>query len=123
MSGIQVTDPENPGNNQFSVDKVATDASLYHLLLGRLVMEKIEVSNVMFDQKRAAPGKVNESTTQQEPEVFDPSRKSCKKSESGSQRKTPTKPQLSPSRCHKNTSIISRHMLLCPLRPECWPKK
>ncbi|MHC4284477.1 MAG: hypothetical protein ACYSWZ_16115 [Planctomycetota bacterium] len=56
-SGIQVTDPENPGNNQFSVDKVATDASLYHLL---------------FDQKRAAPGKVNESTTQQEPEVFDP---------------------------------------------------
>lgn len=71
-SGIQVTDLENPSNNQFSVDKVATDASLYHLLLGRLVMEQIEVSNVIFDQKRAAPGKVSESTTKQEPDVFDP---------------------------------------------------
>jgi len=71
-SGIQVTDPENPSNNQFSVDKVAADASLYNLLLGRLVMEQVEVSNVKFDQKRGTPGKVNESTNKQEPDIFDP---------------------------------------------------
>ena len=71
-SGIEVTDPENPNNNQLSVDKVATDASLYNLLLGRVVMDKVEVSNVKFDQKRAAPGKVNDTTTKQEPAVFDP---------------------------------------------------
>ena len=70
-SGIQVTDPENPANNQFSVGKVASDASLYNLLLGRLVMDKVEVSNVKFDQKRSTPGKVLESP-EKEPEEFDP---------------------------------------------------
>ena len=70
-SGIQVTDPENPGNNQFSVDKVAADTSVYNLLVGKLVMEQVEVSNVKFDQKRATPGKVLESTDDK-PATFDP---------------------------------------------------
>jgi len=72
VSGIEVTDPENPNNNQLSVDKVAADASLYKLLVGRLVMEQVEVSNVKFNQKRSTPGKVGETTTEQEPAVFDP---------------------------------------------------
>ncbi|MHC4640273.1 MAG: DUF2062 domain-containing protein [Planctomycetota bacterium] len=70
-SGIQVTDPENPGNNQFSVDKVTANTSVYNLLVGKLVMEQVEVSNVKFDQKRSAPGKVLESTDD-EPATFDP---------------------------------------------------
>jgi len=69
-SGIQVTDPQNPNNNQFSVDKVAADASIYSLLVGRLVMEQVEVSNVKFDQKRATPGKV--LSTDDKPAPFDP---------------------------------------------------
>ncbi|MBW8039664.1 MAG: hypothetical protein FVQ85_06650 [Planctomycetes bacterium] len=72
VSGIDVTDPENPNNNQLTIDKVAADASVYNLLLGRVVMEKVEVSNVKFNQKRSAPGKVDETTTKQEPAVFDP---------------------------------------------------
>jgi len=70
ISGIEVTDPENPNNNQLSVDKVVADAGLYHLLLGKLVMEKVEVSNVKFDQKRQTPGKV--LSTDDKSATFDP---------------------------------------------------
>ena len=71
-SGIQVTDPEKPINNQLSVDKVASDVSLYNLLLGKLVMEQVEVSDVKFNQKRSTPGEVVEPDVQQKPPVFDP---------------------------------------------------
>lgn len=72
VSGINVTDPENPNNNQLTIDKVATDASVYNLLLGRVVMEEVNVSNVKFNQKRTAPGKVDKTTAKQKPAVFDP---------------------------------------------------
>ena len=71
VSGIEITDPENPNNNQLSVDKVTADASVYNLLIGKLVMDQIQVSNVKFDQKRAAPGKVLEPTDDK-PATFDP---------------------------------------------------
>jgi len=71
-TGMQVTDPENPQNNQVSVQKVAADASVYNLLVGRLVMENVEISDVKFNQKRAAPGKLVETETEREPAVFDP---------------------------------------------------
>jgi len=70
VSGIQVTDAANPQNNQVSIGKVAADASLYNLLLGKVVMENVEVSDVRFDQKRATPGKVVEA--EEKPPVFDP---------------------------------------------------
>jgi uncharacterized protein (TIGR03546 family) len=70
--GMQVTDPENPQNNQVSVEKVAADASVYNLLVGRLVMENVEISDVKFNQKRATPGKLVETKTEQEPPVYDP---------------------------------------------------
>ncbi len=72
ISGIQVTDAENPQNNQVSVDKISADSSMYDLLLGRLVMENVEVSNVRFDQKRATPGKIVEKEIEEKPSVFDP---------------------------------------------------
>jgi uncharacterized protein (TIGR03546 family) len=71
-SGIEVTDPENPGNNQLSIENVAADASLYNMLLGRVVMEQVVVSNVKFDQKRQTPGSVAEPATKKGPAVFDP---------------------------------------------------
>jgi len=70
--GIQVTDPENPQNNQVSIGKVAADASLYNLSLGKLVMEQVEVSNVKFNQKRSTPGSIAEPDAQEKPAVFDP---------------------------------------------------
>jgi hypothetical protein len=70
-SGIQVTDPQKPQNNQLSVEKVAADASLYNLLLGKLVMEQVELSNIKFDQQRSTPGTIPESDAQEKTPVFD----------------------------------------------------
>lgn len=70
VSGIQVTDAQKPQNNQVSIEKIAADASLYNLLLGTVVMENVEISEVKFNQERATPGKVAEA--EQKPSVFDP---------------------------------------------------
>ncbi|MHC4116097.1 MAG: hypothetical protein ACYSWO_01185 [Planctomycetota bacterium] len=72
VAGIQVTDANKPENNQVAIDKIAADASVYDLLLGRLVMENVEVSNVRFDQKRATPGEVVKAQVEEEPAAFDP---------------------------------------------------
>ena len=71
VSGIQVTDANNPGNNQIAVENISADASVYNLMLGKVVLEKVRLSDVQFDQKRQTPGKVIE-TKAEEPEVFDP---------------------------------------------------
>lgn len=70
--GIQVTDANKPENNQVAIDKIAADASIYNLLLGRLIMENVEISNVRFDQKRASPGEVVQADVEDEPAAFDP---------------------------------------------------
>ena len=71
VSGIQVTDANNPGNNQIAVENISADASVYNLMLGKVVLDKVRLSDVQFDQKRQTPGKVIE-TKAEEPEVFDP---------------------------------------------------
>jgi uncharacterized protein (TIGR03546 family) len=71
ISGIQVTDAANPGNNQIAIDKISADASVYDLTLGKVILDKVLLSNVQFDQKRQTPGKVTEVKTGG-PEVFDP---------------------------------------------------
>jgi hypothetical protein len=71
VSGIQVTDANNPENNQVAVERIAANASVYNLLLGRVVLDKVQVSNVQFDQKRQTPGTVIKKEAE-EPEVFDP---------------------------------------------------
>ena len=72
VSGIQVTNSEKPRNNQVSIEKITTDASVYNLLTGKLVMDNVEVSNVKFNQKRDTPGKVVEARSEGKPSVFDP---------------------------------------------------
>ncbi len=71
VSGIQVTDAENPANNQIAVENISADASVYGLMLGKVVLDEVRLSDVQFDQKRQSPGNVIE-TKAQEPEVFDP---------------------------------------------------
>jgi uncharacterized membrane protein len=70
-SGIQVTDPENPANNQVAIEQLSADASIYDLLLGKVVMDQVTVSNVRFDQQRSTPGKVIEREVKEEP-AFEP---------------------------------------------------
>lgn len=71
-SGIQVTDPENPVNNQVAIEEISADASVYDLLLGKVIMEELKISNVQFNQKRSTPGKVVEPDVEEEPEIFEP---------------------------------------------------
>jgi len=69
-SGIQVTDADNPQNNQIAVEKISADASVYDLLLGKVVVDKVLISDVQFNQKRQTPGEVTKPKA--EPRVFDP---------------------------------------------------
>ncbi|MCF6159045.1 MAG: hypothetical protein E3K32_10865 [wastewater metagenome] len=70
-SDLQVTDPKQPDRNQLAAEKIEAQASVYGLLLGRLVMENVEVSAVKFDQPRQSPGMVMETPTKEEV-PFDP---------------------------------------------------
>ena len=70
ISGVQLTDPKNPMQNHTVVGKIEADASTYDLLLGKLVLDKVEISEVKFDQLRAAAGRVIEAVMEEKP--FDP---------------------------------------------------
>ena len=71
VSDIQVTDANNPEKNQLAVENVSADASVYDLLLGKIVLDEAKLSNIQFDQKRQTPGEVVE-TQPKEPQTFDP---------------------------------------------------
>jgi len=71
VSGVQVTDAENPANNQIAVEKISANASVYDLLVGRVVLDEVVLSDVQFNQKRQTPGKVVEREPEG-PAVFDP---------------------------------------------------
>jgi uncharacterized protein (TIGR03546 family) len=71
VSGIQVTDANNPQRNQVAVENVSADASVYDLLLGKVVLDEVKLSDIQFDQKRQTPGNVIE-TKAKEPQAFDP---------------------------------------------------
>jgi uncharacterized protein (TIGR03546 family) len=71
VSGVQLTDPKNPQQNQVSVGKMAAKASVYDLLLGKVVVDKMELSEVRFNQARTTPGTVLPQTAQEK--TFDPS--------------------------------------------------
>jgi uncharacterized protein (TIGR03546 family) len=58
VAGVQLTDPKNPQQNQLSVEKAEAKADMYELLLGKLVLDKVELSQVRFNQARQTPGVV-----------------------------------------------------------------
>lgn len=65
-TGVQVTDPSHPQRNRVSFDEFQAQASLYDLLLGKVVMDNLEISALKFDQPRAQPGTVVTEVEQQE---------------------------------------------------------
>ena len=58
VAGVQLTDPKNPQQNQLAIGKMEAKASIYDLLLGKLVVDKMELSEVRFNQARQTPGTV-----------------------------------------------------------------
>ncbi|MEN6575733.1 MAG: hypothetical protein ABFD90_05265 [Phycisphaerales bacterium] len=72
VTGIQLTDPQNAMQNHTVVGKIEADASVYDLLLGKLVLNKVQVSEVNFDQARQVAGRILEAVTAKAEEPFDP---------------------------------------------------
>ncbi|MCU0917414.1 MAG: hypothetical protein MUC88_23040 [Planctomycetes bacterium] len=70
VSGVQLTDPKNPMQNQLAIEKMEANADLYQLSVGKLVIEKAELTQVRFNQLRQTPGKVLEQVVEEKP--FDP---------------------------------------------------
>ena len=67
VSGLQFTDPQQPQQNQLAVATISADADIPKLLVGRLVLEKVEVSDVQFGQARETPGRVLEPPGEEAP--------------------------------------------------------
>lgn len=58
VAGLGITDRTDPVKNAVQVGELSTQASMYQLSLGKLVMDEVKVSEVRFGQTRATPGQV-----------------------------------------------------------------
>ncbi len=58
--GFQMTDAKKPQQDQLVIEKMSAAASVYDLTLGRLVMDKVELTGMKFGQARQTPGTVIE---------------------------------------------------------------
>ena len=67
VSGVQLTDPKNPMQNQVAIEKMEAKASIYDLLLGKVVVDKMEISQVRFNQARKTPGEVLPQPAEEKP--------------------------------------------------------
>ena len=70
VTGLQFTDPQQPKQNQLAIEKIQANTNIRDLLLGRVVMEDVTVSEVRFNQARQTPGAVLPVSTEEKP--FDP---------------------------------------------------
>jgi uncharacterized protein (TIGR03546 family) len=57
---FQMTDAKKPQQDQLVIEKMSAAASVYDLTLGRLVMDKVELTGMKFGQARQAAGQIFE---------------------------------------------------------------
>jgi len=58
LTGLQFTDPQQAQQNQLAIERIEADANIRDLLIGRMVMENVTISEVRFNQARQTPGEV-----------------------------------------------------------------
>lgn len=58
ITGLQFTNPKQPQQNQLAIENIQANTNMRDLLLGRLVMEDVTVSEVRFSGTRQTPGVV-----------------------------------------------------------------
>jgi uncharacterized protein (TIGR03546 family) len=58
ITGLGFTDSQNPSQNKFQIEEVSTQADMYQLSVGRLVLDQVKVSDIGFNRPRATPGQV-----------------------------------------------------------------
>lgn len=56
LTGVQITDPNQPDLNRVQAERISGDVSLSELILGRVLMEQLDVTGVRLAQKRESPG-------------------------------------------------------------------
>ncbi|MBN1124267.1 MAG: hypothetical protein JXA82_04605 [Sedimentisphaerales bacterium] len=70
VEGICVTDRQKPTQNQVQIGEISAKADVYSLSVGKLIMDQVKVSEILFDQPRQTPGEV---LPEEEPQdTFDP---------------------------------------------------
>lgn len=65
---LQVTDKDAPSQNLFSFGQAAVAVDVWQYLFGKIIIEKLEVSDLGFGEARAKPGKVYQEITDDESE-------------------------------------------------------
>lgn len=73
-SRIRATDPEKPANNRVAIETLSADVSLWSLLLGRVELDEVVLSDVQFDTRRDAAGRVVPRPGLPKLPPFDPAR-------------------------------------------------
>ncbi len=74
LAGLACTDPANPERNRLALGQLQAELNLWSLLFGKIVFDRVTAAEVMFDQPRAAPGRVVRPPARPTPPAFDPGR-------------------------------------------------
>ena len=56
LKGLALTDADNLLQNKLQIAELSSQANVYQMSLGKLVMEEVRVSGLRFDQPRQSPG-------------------------------------------------------------------
>jgi uncharacterized protein (TIGR03546 family) len=73
--GLNIADQNNLNNNKIQIGEISTQASVYQMSVGKLVMDQVKISSVQFDQPRPSPAQRFAKTTAEQDaasETFDP---------------------------------------------------
>lgn len=68
LRGLALTDTDNLQQNKLQVGEMSSQANVYQMSLGKLVMEEVLVSSLRFDQPRQSPGSLVAKPDSQEDE-------------------------------------------------------
>ncbi len=58
LKGLALTDADNLLQNKLQIAELSSQANVYQMSLGKLVMEEVRVSGLRFDQPRQSPGTI-----------------------------------------------------------------
>lgn len=71
--GMQVTDKESPSKNLFSFERATAGVDVWQYLFGKIIIDKLEVSQLAFSNVRSQAGKVylNDESSDKEESLSD----------------------------------------------------
>lgn len=71
VRGLAITDPDQPMQNLLNIERIHLAVNLYHLVVGRFVMEEVDISGLALNQPRKTSGEIVRKQTEkpaEEPE-------------------------------------------------------